>query len=514
MTKLGIDLRHWAWAIPVILIVAALSIAQFDLYLPAYDEFRSMMNAGLITQGPYSPLEIIQSVQKNAADHMPGYFLLLSAWGNSISGDEAILRALGIFAGLLALAVAYRLARDLIDPIAGLIMIVLVACNAYYNYEYDHIRMYSCIVLASGIALWFYLRFTYHSRNIGVGAWCAFSISVFALVMLHAMSAFLFLSMLCGYHVAFVKKNRRWFAIPVAIACVILICAPFLLVVATEGFSKNIAILGPDSAPLGKVTLPVRTLRDGLALIFNTSYGLGQLALLSLPIAGIILSLSATKTRQATARLTIFALMGFGVILTGASVGLIPDSRLRYGFSLLLPFFLFLSAGLFAWVRLRSWALFAVSLYVIASLLHHDSGNSDLNVGFGRPRAIEDAPIHAISRQALKADVKPLIIGYQQSPTWIDLLLGYDGYSYHHHYFAQHGIELELIFDSREAQQYIEPSTTPAVWAVYQESAVPSDINLLDTLLQDKGYRLCQRSQAGKDAAIRQYLLQTLPCGP
>ena len=514
MTKLGIDLRHWAWAIPVILIVAALSIAQFDLYLPAIDEFRSMMNAGLITQGPYSPLEIIQSVQKNAADHMPGYFLMLSAWGNSISGDKAILRALGIFAGLLALAVAFRLAQDFIDPGAGIIMIILVACNAYFNYAYDHIRMYSCIVLTSGVALWLYLRLTHQDRNMVTGTWIAFPIAVFALVQLHAMSAFLFLSMLCGYHVAFVKKNRRWFAIPVAIAFVLLLCAPFLAVVATEGFNKNIATLGPESAPLGKVTLSVKTARDGLALIFNTSYGLGQLALLSLPLSGIILSLSATKTRQATARLTILALMGFGVILAGASVGLIPDSRLRYGCSLLLPFFLFLSAGLFAWVRLRSWALFAVAFYVIAALFHHNSGNSDLNVTFGRRRAIEDAPIHAISRLALGAEIKPLIIGYQQSPTWIDLLLGYDGYSYHHHYFAQHGIELELIFDSREAQQYIEPSTTPAVWAVYQESAVPKDIDILDTFLRDKGYQLCHTSYAGKDAAIRQYLWRTLTCSP
>ncbi len=514
MTKLGIDLKHWAWAIPVILIVAALSIAQFDLYPPAYDEFRSMMNAGLSAQGPYSPLEVIQAVQRNAANHMPGYFLLLSAWGNLVSGDEAILRALGIFGGVLALAVAYRLGRDHIDPIAGLIMIILVACNAYYNYEYDHIRMYSCIVLASGITLWLYLRLTYGRRDIVAGHWFAFSIAVLALVMLHAMSAFLFLSMLCGYHALLVPKNRRWLAVPVAIACVILICAPFLLVVATEGFSKTMATLGPDSAPLGKVTLPVKTVRDGLALIFNTSYGLGQLALLSLPLAGIILSLSATKSRRPTARLTLLSLMAFGVILTGASLGLIPDSRLRYGFSLLLPFLLLVSAGLFAWVRLRSWALFAVSLYVIAALFHHDSGNSDLNVTFGRRRAIEDAPIHAISRQALKAEIKPLILGYQQAATWVDMLLGYDGYSYRHHYFARHGIELQLIFDSMEVQEYVDESTTPAVWAFYQESAIPTDIDILDTFLHDKGYRLCQTSKAGKDAAIRQYLWRTLPCSP
>ena len=37
---------HWAWAIPVLLIVAALSMRHVDLYPPTTDEFFSMFNTG------------------------------------------------------------------------------------------------------------------------------------------------------------------------------------------------------------------------------------------------------------------------------------------------------------------------------------------------------------------------------------------------------------------------------------------------------------------------------------
>ena len=88
--------RHWAWAIPVILIVAALSIRQFDFYKPSLDEFYSLNSAGLVIDGPLSPMVLISRLHLDAPDHMPGYFLFLSAWGNLVSSDLAIARVAGI----------------------------------------------------------------------------------------------------------------------------------------------------------------------------------------------------------------------------------------------------------------------------------------------------------------------------------------------------------------------------------------------------------------------------------
>ena len=102
-------LAYWAWVLPVILVVAALSMPQIDLYPPTTDEFFSMFNSGWVINHPYSPAEVIQSLQDNSPNHTLAYFLLLSAWGNITTFDAAIARVLTIFFALLALSIAFRL---------------------------------------------------------------------------------------------------------------------------------------------------------------------------------------------------------------------------------------------------------------------------------------------------------------------------------------------------------------------------------------------------------------------
>ena len=95
---------NWLWALPVLLIVAALSLHQIDLYPPTSDEFYSMYNAGWLVNGPYSPVEVIRSLQTYSSNHTPGYFLLLSVWGSLTTTDVAIGRVLTIYCALLALS--------------------------------------------------------------------------------------------------------------------------------------------------------------------------------------------------------------------------------------------------------------------------------------------------------------------------------------------------------------------------------------------------------------------------
>ena len=151
---------------PVLLIVAALAVRQIDLYPPTADEFFSMNNAGWLRNSPYSPLDILQSLQQYSPNHTPGYFMLLSAWGRLTAYDVALGRVLTIFTGLLALAVTYRLARDFVAPVAGLFAVIIVASSAFYNFYYAHVRMYPLLVLASGIALWLYLRITHQQKRV------------------------------------------------------------------------------------------------------------------------------------------------------------------------------------------------------------------------------------------------------------------------------------------------------------------------------------------------------------
>lgn len=164
--NISLDLSHYAWVIPAILIVSALSFQQMDRITPSRDEFNSLIYANGVTFNPHSSSQTIHTIQTYAPDHTPGYFLILNIWGRITSFDVAIARLLTIFAGLITLAITYRLGNDFVGPAAGLIAVAIVASNAFFNHYYAHIRMYPMSTLASGIILWIYLRIMYQCRQV------------------------------------------------------------------------------------------------------------------------------------------------------------------------------------------------------------------------------------------------------------------------------------------------------------------------------------------------------------
>ena len=209
-----------------------------------------------------------------------------------------------------------------------------------------------------------------------------------------------------------------------------------------------------------RLILPVEFARAGLSVVFNSSYGAGQLALAALPLAGVALALADSRTRQPQVRVHLIALLGLIALLFCVSVGLVTAERMRYAAALLLPCLFVIAAGLSALARARSWMIIFVVLYVIAGISHHSSGNSDLYVTYGWRRAITQAPLHAISRLALQDESRPLVIGFQQTPHWINV--GMPDYGYgrlQERLFARHGIQVEVIFESREAEDDIRAAT-------------------------------------------------------
>ena len=184
-------LSHWVCALPVLIAVAALAIRQIDMYPPTYDEFYSMFNSGWIVNSPYSPIEVLQSLARNSANHTPLYFVLLNLWGHLVGNAVAMGRTLTIFAGLLSLAMTYRLVRDFVAPIAGLFAIILLASNAFYNYFYAHARMYPLLMLASAIVIWLYLRIIYQQKTAKRKDYLLLGASCYLLANTHAFSALL-----------------------------------------------------------------------------------------------------------------------------------------------------------------------------------------------------------------------------------------------------------------------------------------------------------------------------------
>ena len=86
--------------------------------------------------------------------HPPGYYLLLAAWRALFGQSEFALRALSAFAGLLLVAIVYRLGKQYFDPPAALAAAFFAAIHPALIYYSQEARMYSLAgTLGAGLFL-------------------------------------------------------------------------------------------------------------------------------------------------------------------------------------------------------------------------------------------------------------------------------------------------------------------------------------------------------------------------
>src|SRR5207244_3394969 len=98
-----------------------------------------------------------------AADiHPPGYYLILKTW-HTVTGDtEFALRGLSALAGIVLVALLYRLGRVYFDRPAALAAAALGALNPFLVYYSQEARMY---MLAATLAAASFLLFSLWLRS-------------------------------------------------------------------------------------------------------------------------------------------------------------------------------------------------------------------------------------------------------------------------------------------------------------------------------------------------------------
>ena len=492
-------LEHWLWAVPVLLMVAALAVRQVDLYPPTADEFYSMNNAGWLRNGPYSPLDILQSLQQYSPNHTPGYFMLLSAWGRLTAYDVALGRVLTIFTGLLALAVTYRLARDFVAPVAGLFAVIITASSAFYNFYYAHVRMYPLLVLASGIALWLYLRITHQQKRVKRRDYLALGAAVFLLVNTHAFSA-AFLLTLAIYHLFIAPKNRRWLWVSIAVAVAVLLFSPWIQVLVTRG-------IGLTVQHWGTATINGQTaVRVWLTVMLNN-----QPLLLLLPIVGLAVGIWTKAIRLKPCLILFPAFLIILALIAHFTNLIVASGGMRYHLAGWLPLALFIVSGLYALYCFRKWlGLLSVLSWVAAGLIFQVTADWPQYVRLSHARA----PTQIISRLALQAEQKPIIIAYDYDAFLINWP-AHIGYSQQEHYFGQHDIAFEATDNPEWLENYgrSRAITEPSIWVFYQTSMTDTaKVVEFQAIMHKLNYQPCETIEMGVDTMVTQYLWDTLNC--
>ena len=493
-------LGHWIWAMPVLLVVAFLSIYQIDLYPPTVDEFYSMYNSGWIINSPYSPIEVLQSLELNSPNHTPLYFLLLNVWGNLVGYDIVLGRAPTIFAGLLALSMIFRLTRDFITPIAGLFALAIVSGNAFYNYFLPHVRMYPQLLFLSAAVLWLYLRIVYQQPSVKRRDYLALAVASYALAIVHAFSALLFAS-LGVYHLFIAPKDRRWAGVSLAVSAALLIFSPWIVVLITGGIDHTFEYWQQGTATVGDI------LSAWLAVTFN-----GSMILPLLSIAGVITGL---RTGMIRSKPYLFLCPIFIIVLglTAWLTGALGDHSMRLTLSGWPPTILFLTAGLYALYRVRQSLGLIVIVWILAGLIFQQSAVWRPYLE-GRIFHMASPPWHAISRKLLAYPSPAPALSFRvqfQGLSWP----GHIDHPQRRYYFERHGIAIKYFDAIKSLQRHMSllAITEPAFRVFYREADInAAEATALENIFLEANYGLCFDSELIQDIRIREYRWASLRC--
>ena len=496
-------LSHWVWAVPVLLIVAALTMRQIDMNPPTTDELYSMSSAGWIVDDRFTLSEVLHSVTVVNVGHTPLYFLLLNLWGILTGIDVATGRVLAIFFGLLALCVIYRLGRDFVAPPAGLFAIIMVTSNAFFNYYFAHLRMYSLLVLISSLVLWLYLRVIYRPTTGTRRSGIAFFVSTLLLFHTHIFGTLLLLA-LGVYHLLFAPKDRRWVAVSLAAFAATALFLPWLRIILTWALS-----LPPEDYPSSTATVG-EILQIWLSISFN-----GSPVLLAIAVIAVWVACQESSGQDRSIHriaLLFLPVIGFVAYVTG---GLIRASTMRMLLPSLPAMTMISAVGVAALFRIRQLLGLLVILWVVAGISFQSSPELSAYFNSGRLKPFTWPGWHAVSRLALQTEQRPMFIGYGFRN--IDLMGTTSvGISHFKHFFGDLDVtvrvaeRLQLLDDYAGANAISEP----IVWVFYRSSQVeiesPSE---LQSVMERLDYQLCAETTVGYETVILQFRWDALGCG-
>ncbi len=476
-----------------------------DRITPSRDEFDSLIFANGISFNPHSPAQTVHTILTYAPDHTPGYFLILNIWGRITSFDVAIARLLTIFAGLITLAISYRLGNDFVGAPAGLIAVIIVASNAFFNHYYAHIRMYPMSTLASGIILWIYLRIMYQCRQTRSGDYLALFAAVFLLCNLHFFNS-VFLAVLGVFHLLFAPKNRRWTLVSFTVIVAVLLFIPYPLA-AADGLISTVEVKKPDAIGVARA---IRAWQDAVT---NR-----EPLLLVIAIGGLAAGAFSRKVMIRPWLLLPFIFVLCLALLSHYTT-FIADFTMRYHLANWLPCVLFFTTGFYGLYRFHKYLLVFVILWMLAGhhMQTHGSWWSRLNL---RSLTYSQPPTQIISRLAQRADPLPTVLfstddffyeSFLTSPGF-NKLLAQLGHTPAEYFFGRHGIQTGIITDSnRAADQFA--ITSPSIWVVVHADNLSAErLAYFDSYMHELNYENCQRTSIGGQTTIIKYYWQRLGC--
>lgn len=138
--------NHVFAMVAVVLFAFAIGVHSLNAYPVWGDELSTLTNIGAFNP-PFSPADVVESLQVLTPLDMPLYFVLAAFWAQVAGWSQFALRLLSLFAGVCLIAAVYRLGKDAFGARTGVVAAWLLSTNAYLLIYFVELRTYSLLML-------------------------------------------------------------------------------------------------------------------------------------------------------------------------------------------------------------------------------------------------------------------------------------------------------------------------------------------------------------------------------
>lgn len=196
------------WMLPLILLAFFLGLRMLNADILWFDESKTVFYTGARHFGPVSVSEIWNNLAENNPWQSPGYFIALSLWGKLAGWSDFSSRYLSLLIGILALAMLYRMACDLLNSRVGLYAAAILVGSSFYIHYLHEMRPYTLYILMTCLSVWAYWRIISKDSPRWY-LYFALFLGLAGLAYTHAL-ALLTAFGIGAYHLLFAPKNRVW----------------------------------------------------------------------------------------------------------------------------------------------------------------------------------------------------------------------------------------------------------------------------------------------------------------
>ena len=484
--------NSWLPAALIIFVAFAAAALLLDDYPIYVDGLFSLATAGYADVYA-DPGLVLERLVIKSQQHVPGYFLILFVWGNVLEWAPLAMRLLSVFFGILSLALVYRLGRSFISKEAGLMALVMFAGLAFYNIWYLPIRMYTMFVAAELLLLYLYFR-ALRSHRVSRSQLLLICFACLAFLYTHIFS----LATLLGigvYHLIFVPKNRKWFALSGAYILAGITFLPWIGILlqgtgyATGRAAEAITTLGADQLLSNLLNLGINGSIAFLLLFVLAAYAAWKRDRFAITLWAITLTTLAFY------------------VAVNAVTGVIDLPRSRYAVIVFPLMVLLMVKGL---VSLARWKLLIVGilLFWLASGLLYQR-----RVGPAQfVRSYDTIPIHLIERH-LRAELREgdLLTGWSSGLSFDFESTVYGGIV--DYYFAEHHVAVDIehtywLQNMADAEiKHVlrgQLENRERIWLVYEDAKWPRYLKLWQDVLLSR-FERCRIDDTVESVRIELY---------